>query len=181
MAMISVKLLGGALALDFCNTASGRGGPRHRDQLRDAGDMIAWAVQAGVARVAPVPELLGRALALREAIYHSLVAPAPGAPAGDLAVLAGEHAACLARARLVPADGAYRWAWDAQTASIEAVLGPVAISAVELLTRPSAQLKQCPGPHCGWLFLDATRNGSRRWCEMAVCGNRAKQRRRRHC
>ena len=40
-----------------------------------------------------------------------------------------------------------------------------------------SRIKQCPGDHCGWLFFDTTKNKNRRWCEMEVCGNRAKQRR----
>jgi len=54
---------------------------------------------------------------------------------------------------------------------------PVAISAVELLTSSEHRLvKQCPGPHCGWLFLDESRNRTRRWCSMQICGNRTKAR-----
>jgi predicted RNA-binding Zn ribbon-like protein len=37
-----------------------------------------------------------------------------------------------------------------------------------------ARLKSCPGPHCGWLFYDASRNASSRWCSMSICGNRTK-------
>lgn len=36
------------------------------------------------------------------------------------------------------------------------------------------RLKSCPGPHCGWLFYDASRNASSRWCSMSICGNRTK-------
>ncbi len=175
-----LDLVGGALALDFCNTSSGRGGAEHQEHLRDGADVVGWAVHAGVlGAAAPADgDLLARALGLREAIYGILRARAHGEAAapGWLAALAAEHAACLTQARLVPGESGYRWHWDG---GVAAVLGPVALSAVELLTRSPGRLKQCPGRHCGWLFLDATRNASRRWCEMAVCGNRAKQRRRR--
>jgi predicted RNA-binding Zn ribbon-like protein len=70
------------------------------------------------------------------------------------------------------------WRWDTAQAPVEAVIGPIALSAIELVTRADcARIKQCAGDHCGWLFLDTTKNNRRRWCEMEVCGNRAKQKR----
>ncbi|OJY65835.1 MAG: hypothetical protein BGP12_18550 [Rhodospirillales bacterium 70-18] len=192
----TLELVGGMLALDFCNTSSGRGGARHLEHLRLAGDVVAWAAHAAVldaaaaaalgARLAVdeglATALLGRALALREAVFGIGQARAQGLAPGrvHLDELAATHAACLAPARLA-ADGAvYRWGWDPAAAPVEAVLGPIAVSAVGLLTQGEAgRLKQCQGVHCGWLFCDRTKNRSRRWCEMEVCGNRAKQRRRR--
>ena len=51
-------------------------------------------------------------------------------------------------------------------------------SAAELLTSPDLPLvRECAGYDCGWLFMDTTKNRSRRWCDMATCGNRAKGRR----
>ena len=58
-------------------------------------------------------------------------------------------------------------------------LWPVAIDAWDLLTEPElAQVRQCPvdAGGCGWLFLDTSRAGNRRWCDMRTCGNRAKVR-----
>jgi predicted RNA-binding Zn ribbon-like protein len=59
------------------------------------------------------------------------------------------------------------------------VLWPVSWSAAELLTHgPLDRIRECPGQgNCGWLFLDVSKNASRRWCDMRVCGNRAKARR----
>ena len=60
------------------------------------------------------------------------------------------------------------------------VLGPIVASAMMIVTAADkGRLKQCDGHHCGWLFLDISKNNSRRWCEMEVCGNRAKQSRQR--
>ena len=176
----TLDLVAGALALDFCNTSSGRGGPQHQEHLREDGDVLRWAAHAGL-KVPTSGVVLGRALVLREAVYCIMAARAQGAapePAG-LDALAAEHAACLAQARLAPAGDAYAWVWDAESAPVAAVLGPIALSAVALLMQAPARLKQCQGRHCGWLFLDGTKNRSRLWCEMGVCGNRAKQRRRR--
>jgi predicted RNA-binding Zn ribbon-like protein len=74
-------------------------------------------------------------------------------------------------------EGGFVWAWSADEGPIEAILGPIALSALTLLTQSDlSRIKQCQGDHCGWLFFDTTKNRSRRWCEMEVCGNRAKQR-----
>jgi predicted RNA-binding Zn ribbon-like protein len=65
---------------------------------------------------------------------------------------------------------------------VATVLGPIALSAVDLFRGGQFErLKQCPGPSgdCGWLFFDRSKNNSRRWCEMSVCGNRVKVRRHR--
>ena len=61
---------------------------------------------------------------------------------------------------------------------VEAVLGPISLSALTtLLQADLTRVKQCQGEKCRWLFFDATKNKSRRWCEMEICGNRAKQKR----
>ncbi|GAA3826848.1 CGNR zinc finger domain-containing protein [Nocardioides panacisoli] len=50
-----------------------------------------------------------------------------------------------------------------------------AVALIRLPAMPTAsRFKACPGPGCAWVFVDTTRNGSRRWCHMAACGNRAK-------
>jgi len=56
------------------------------------------------------------------------------------------------------------------------IVGPIAWAALDLLRGDElGRLKQCPPEDCRWLFIDRTKNGSRRWCEMATCGNRAKK------
>lgn len=83
---------------------------------------------------------------------------------------------------LVASPAGYRWAWhDAD--SLESVLWPIIGSAADLLTSPELEkVKLCAADDCGWLFIDGSRNRSRRWCDMSDCGNRAKARRyrRRH-
>ncbi|MDG6110439.1 CGNR zinc finger domain-containing protein [Dactylosporangium aurantiacum] len=57
----------------------------------------------------------------------------------------------------------------------------LAAGAVDLLTRlPRERLRRCPGPRCGWLFLDSSKAGRRRWCDMTTCGTHDKNRRRQH-
>ncbi len=186
----ALALVGGAPALDFVNTSSGRGGPQHREHLVTAGDLLAWARHAGLlggAKARPLPAglaapesaaVLAEALALRETIHAVARSLAAGTPPSAAALddLARRHATTLLSARLVPDGGGFHWAWDARAEPAAALLGPLALSAVGLLLQQdAARIRRCDGEHCGWLFLDRSRNGRRRWCEMSVCGNRAKQ------
>ena len=73
--------------------------------------------------------------------------------------------------------GSYIWVWDPRRDIQAAILGPITLSALTLLmNKDLLRTKRCAGQECGWLFLDTTKNNRRRWCEMRVCGNRAKVR-----
>jgi predicted RNA-binding Zn ribbon-like protein len=81
------------------------------------------------------------------------------------------------------AEGGFRWGWDEESDSLTKVLWPVAKAAADLLTSEGHALKrlhQCAASDCGWLFIDMSRNHSRRWCDMSNCGNVAKARRHYH-
>jgi predicted RNA-binding Zn ribbon-like protein len=70
------------------------------------------------------------------------------------------------------------WEWPAEEADLRQVLWPVIQSAAELVTSPDvARIRECGAPDCNWLFLDHSRGGRRKWCDMSTCGNRAKARR----
>jgi predicted RNA-binding Zn ribbon-like protein len=191
-----LPLVGGALAFDLTNTSSGRGGPRWLEHLQTAQNVVGWARHAKIltARdagrldrlVAADRRLAGRLLdgmiELREVIHAvgvEIVATAR-VRRKHMDELVRIHAECLARARLVPSASTFVWVWDPADSPVEAILGPVVLSALSVLTGADlSRVKRCPGDHCGWLFFDATKNKGRRWCEMEVCGNRAKQKRRR--
>jgi predicted RNA-binding Zn ribbon-like protein len=80
--------------------------------------------------------------------------------------------------RLVPEREGFGWTWVESEEPLEDVLWPVAQSAAELLTSDAMErVKECRNQQCTWLFVDRSRNGSRRWCDMKDCGNRAKARR----
>ncbi len=192
----SLPLVGGLLALDFANTASGRETEGFRENLQTAVDLLDWARHAdvldGPAAVRlqrlcedtpPVAQrLLAEALRLRDAIYglDAALAQSRSPAQSDIDVIAAIHAVCLSRGRLTTRDGGFGWTWDIDDAPDQTLLGPIAASAMMLITTADrARLKQCGGHHCGWLFLDTTKSNNRRWCEMEVCGNRAKQKRRR--
>jgi predicted RNA-binding Zn ribbon-like protein len=163
----------GSLCLDFVNTVDPRHATPREERLPDYAAVLDWARQAGI-EAAPLEGDPSRAheeaIALRETLYAIFGAVARGEapPEEALRHLNDE----LARR---PRQITERLAW----APAGDVLAPVAWSAAELLTSgPLERVRECPGDDtCGWLFLDTSRNGSRRWCDMSTCGNRAKARR----
>lgn len=191
-----LPLVGGALCLNFTNTVTGlHEGEHEHDHLRAYEHVVAWgvhaeAIQPGEARLllrraaedgSAASRAHHRALALREVLHEVFAATAHRRPAPERALeaLNAALAEALRHARLLPRqDGGFGWGWDDLAARLEAPLWPVLRSAAELLTAGKLdRVKQCPYPHCGWLFLDFSKNKSRRWCEMSVCGNRTKARR----
>jgi hypothetical protein len=139
-----------------------------------AGDTVGDATGDGEAPAGT--DDLRRALALRDALYPCLLGHGTAA---DWALVSGEVVASRAASRLrAGEDGVARWVLDgaADLPPARAALHVVAGSAESLLTSPLAGcVSACPGAGCGWLFADPRRR--RRWCSMAVCGNRAKARR----
>ena len=188
---IEPDLIAGALSLDFANTCGGRKLEQPIDRLQEAADLVAWAEHAGVldpatgkrlraelARDEPTARRwLRRALTLREAIHGIGASIERGeAPAAvDLATVLAAARQGLAGASLArTADGVYRPDF-AGNAGSDAILGPIAWDAIEVLGHgPLDRLKACPAEDCGWLFIDRSKSGTRRWCDMATCGNRAK-------
>jgi predicted RNA-binding Zn ribbon-like protein len=189
-----LPLAGGLLCLDFTNTSSGRGTALRLEHLQRFEHLVAWARHAGAIGEAEVAALTAAAerspvaaeravraaRRLRETLYAIFQAVAEGAvpPAPALAVLNGALRPSLAAAALAPAGRGLAWHWPGGIATPERLLWPVLRSAAELLTGTELErIKVCPGHACGWLFIDRTRNGRRRWCEMEVCGSRAKMQR----
>jgi predicted RNA-binding Zn ribbon-like protein len=187
-------LSGGDLSLDFANTVSYRGSDHPVEHLRRWPDLVAWARQAGVvddgraaallrrgaAHPREVAALLDRALALREAIFSTFAAVAAGRepPAAALGVLNAYLPHALSRLRIAPAAGGFLLDWEEDPAALDRLLWPVAWGTARLLTSEDRDaVRVCAAPGCGWLFLDRSRNHSRRWCDMKACGNRAKARR----
>jgi len=188
------ELSGGALCLDFVNTVDNRPTPERKELLNRYEDLLAWARQAGAitARQAEVLErkatrrpreaqsVLDGARAVRETLFALFSAAFAGRrlPSTELASLNRAVAAALERLRLSPRPGGRaRWTWDEDPA-LERPLWPVLRSATELLTSDDlARVGECAADTCAWLFLDRSKNRSRRWCDMTVCGNRDKVRR----
>lgn len=197
--------VGGRLCLDFVNTVSGRlpradgAGRDWADRIEEewiAGyaDLLAWSRAAGLltesqaaglgraARAAPAraARVLHRARSLREAIYRLFVAVGRRWPPGsdDLGLLNRELARARTRERLVPEARRFGVTWASDAHALDRMLWPVARSAAELLqSHELARVRRCDGGDCHWLFLDTSRSRTRRWCDMADCGNAAKVRR----
>jgi predicted RNA-binding Zn ribbon-like protein len=198
-----LRIVGGDPALDLANTA---GDDRVPDPLADYGDFVAWAARAGViddptaARLAERgrerPAAAERAVAearelraLVDAVFRPLATADDGprataadrpSPRGDrpppeaLARLVARAGAAVERARLVPVGDGFVLTWESD--HLERPLWTLAAAAVDLLrTGPLDRLKVCVD--CAWLFIDTSRNRSRRWCSMDVCGAHAKMRR----
>jgi len=190
----ALERIGGAVCLDFTNTVD----PRHRtadriDYLADYQALLSWSLLVGLldrgteARLnerarrhrAEAKRVLERALALREAIYELLGRPGTRNRMPALAVLNAEHERASSRRTVVASAGSFRRSWVADD-ELDRMLWPLAECAVELMTSPLlARIRECEGDECGWLFLDTSKAGRRRWCSMSDCGNRAKAKRRR--
>jgi predicted RNA-binding Zn ribbon-like protein len=195
---------GGRLCLDYINTVEPRTGPVSREWLTGYSDLVEWARHGGLldeaaagalrraaaAQPAAARAAFQTAIDLREALFRLFAAIADNtAPAdADLEVLRRAFAAAAQHGRLAPHAGGFDWIWDAAVAAVpsgesadplDRPWWPVAASAVELLTHgPLERIKQCPTDEgCSWLFVDATKNRSRRWCSMDDCGSEVKARR----
>jgi predicted RNA-binding Zn ribbon-like protein len=204
MDVVALPLVGGHPALDLVNTVE-RGmpapGTRPRDHLADPPDLLRWARRVGLVDDGEADAVAGSwarepgsghaALAavreVREALHMALLAATgggptdPGAAAVALEQLHGRWAASVGRSRLVlEPEGAS--AARLAVGGTPALLVPdrAADAALDMLRGADlARLRRCPpeAGGCGWLFLDRSRNGSRRWCRMADCGSTVKARR----
>jgi predicted RNA-binding Zn ribbon-like protein len=180
-----IPFIAGHAALDFVNTAEERGHPEAGDALHTPADLRLWGERYGLlSRPAHGDDdraELRRALSTRELLYALFLARVRDRrPARtDLDRLATLVVAAYDCASLELTTGRQlMWHWSpSQLATTRHI---AVTAAVDLLARePSARLKQCPGAHCGWFFLDATKRGNRRWCSMSECGQEAKTARRR--
>jgi predicted RNA-binding Zn ribbon-like protein len=195
--MAEMKFIAGSLCLDFVNTVGGRVTGQDivlLDKLKDYPDLATWSRLAGLSTAHEVRRLervalryparaaatLGRATKLREALYRILKSIlGRSAPDDfDVDILRNELSIARAHERLVRTRARFAWAWGQSDNAVDSPLWRVSRSAADLLTSTDlGKLRQCGGDECGWLFLDTSRNHSRRWCDMKDCGNRAKVRR----
>lgn len=186
--------LTGELSLDLVNTLDWRASGSPKELLSSYGDLLRWSRHTGLLTEAEARRLgaaaarrpgearavLKRAVDLREVLFRIFreIAAARRPDRRDDDEFSAGLAEALSRLRLKPAGLGYAWDWDVADDRLDRMLLPVARAAAELLTSESlGRLRACPGAGCGWLFLDTSRNRSRRWCSMEICGNRAKARR----
>ncbi|MDR3409223.1 MAG: CGNR zinc finger domain-containing protein [Methylovirgula sp.] len=190
-----------APALDFINSRAMPTG-EVVDWLRDGEDFLAWLEQAklapreviaklrGEARPAEIDAVARKARSLRDWFRGFIVAhmgrPLTSKAAGELEPLNRILADDGQFHQIVPQRGSARtrggespplsWQLKRNWHGLESLLLPIAETMGEFVcTADFSRVKPCEGTHCTILFLDRTRSGARRWCSMAVCGNRAKQ------
>ncbi len=187
-----LRVVGGNLALDFANTAEGTPeGKIEREHLLSYEDLVFWGYHVGMlsgedgerllwkGRERPVEfyAVFARALAFRGHLYGLFRAVAEGKhpPAESVEALRRYECEALSQASLVPSSGGFAWEW-AVGDELAGVLWPIAHAATGLLTSgPLGRIMRCAG--CNWLFVDESKNRSRRWCSMEDCGTYAKMRR----
>ncbi|MEE8584124.1 MAG: ABATE domain-containing protein [Acidobacteriota bacterium] len=197
-ALETLARVGNSAALDFVNTVHDRFDPNSRDYLSTYEDLLRWArlghlissqAEDRLALLARLgagsaERVLADSVRLRESLHRLFLARIGGNDprAQDLSRLNGWLSAALRHRRLLYESGGYRWSWEQGQERLESPLWPVVIEAGQLLeSKESHPLKQCPEPDgCGWLFLDTSKNRTRRWCQMKTCGNAAKARRHYH-
>jgi predicted RNA-binding Zn ribbon-like protein len=182
------------LCLAFANTLSWRGSPAPSESLGSFADLIGWLGGAASQPAETVAQarrwsqadrqqaaaVFGEAIGLREAIYRlfSALAMREPAPGADLALLNRALADAPPRCTVAEGGGGYAWVTDGIKMSAAALLAPVLWSAADLLTRADRRrVRRCANDACLWLFIDESKAGTRRWCDMSSCGNRAKSRR----
>jgi predicted RNA-binding Zn ribbon-like protein len=182
------------ICLEFANTVERRPTPAPIDRLTGYADLAAWAAGAGLLSLrdartlaerarrqpAATAEVMRQAARLREAIYRVISAVASRRPprSADLDVINAAVAGAQAGSRIVARDGGFARQWMGERWALGRMLWAVAQSLEDLLTSTELiAVRECAAQDCGRLFVDTSRNRTRRWCDMRSCGNRAKVRR----
>jgi predicted RNA-binding Zn ribbon-like protein len=190
----ALKLVSGELCLDFINTLGSHTSDQPREYLPSYAALVAWSQHASILGAGEAQQLLAaaaqrpedaqatlhQARTVRTALYRIFAATARGTtvPADDLATLNHAVAIAMTRARIKHTPDGYVWTWVDDPSALDRMLWPIVRSAAELLIAGDlSRVRECAGETCGWLFVDTSKNRSRRWCDMQDCGNVAKVRR----
>ena len=189
----TLNLWGGRLCLDFANTADWHGSDHPVEYLTNYAELVLWSNHAGILTEKKAKRLLKvavhcskdaaavlkRAIGLREVVYRIFTAISHGKmpQVDDLAIFNTELSKTMARSQILVKDEAFTWNLVGGENKMDQMLWPVVHDAAGLLTsKDRYRVGKCMDDKCGWLFLDTSRNRSRRWCSMKDCGNRAKAR-----
>jgi predicted RNA-binding Zn ribbon-like protein len=187
-------LTGGLLCLDFANTVDDRTEIHPQELLVTFNDLVSWSQQAQVLteqeaqqllekaakQPAEATRVLKRAIEAREAIFRIFksVAEDESPDDKDLLTLSALVAEAQKHARIVPGTNGFHWDWAYQPIDLDCMLWPIVRSAADFLTSDDLDtVRVCASESCEWLFIDTSKNHSRRWCNMKSCGNREKARR----
>lgn len=188
-----LKLIGGRLCLDFVNTVDRETNGYSHEWLTEYSDLVVWGRQTQTLTAQQAKHLLqkaqqqrkranaifDRAIQLRETLYRifSAISARQSPQAQDLAQFNSMLIQTHTHLQLVFTEKQFVWSWN-DSHHLEYMLWQIIRSASELLTNSNLnRVRECAGTDCGWVFLDMSRNRSRRWCDMEDCGNRAKAQR----
>ncbi len=187
----NLNLVGGLLCLDFVNTVDWRGRENPVEFLNEYGDIVRWSRHAGVLKPNEVKQLnqaalknplkaetvLNYAISLRETLYRIFTSLfKEKAPKNkDLTMFNEALSQTMAQMKIIRTNSGFSWKSCSPKDNMNKLLVPIVRSAVDLLVSDqSKRIKRCADSGCNWLFLDTSRNRSRRWCDMTDCGNREK-------
>jgi predicted RNA-binding Zn ribbon-like protein len=192
MSEVLFDLDAGDISLDFANTMNWHASDHPEENLHNYDDLVAWGQAAGIISLESNENICNladehpvdaehtyqNALRLREAIYRVFSHRYAGEtiPASDLELINTTVNHAISHRRVVAAGSEFRWEWDDYCDEPELIMWKVAIAATELLTSDKVlRVRECEDDRgCGYLFIDMSKNHSRRWCSMDSCGNRAK-------
>jgi predicted RNA-binding Zn ribbon-like protein len=192
---LNLDLRSGHPALEFTNTIHYHASEHPGETLFRYEDLLSWTKKVGLlhrekieilaSKATSQPDeaaaVFGKSLQLREALYRIFVATTKGkSPADeDMTIFNAVLAHLTNGAQVVHHAGEFEWRWKFDEEALDVPLYVIALSAVNLMTSEYRQwVGQCADEDgCGWLFVDTSKNHSRRWCNINDCGNRAKQRR----
>ena len=190
----NLKRVGGWLCLDFVNTVDWHNSEHPHEWLTKYSDLVSWSRNAGIltenealnllrrAELHPsdAKTVLERAIILREALYRiftAIVNHQPSNPS-DITTLNAELANAMTQTRIQQTADSHKWSYAFKDNALDRMLWSAVRSAADLLTSDKLdRIRRCSEEKCGWLFLDMSRNRSRKWCDMRDCGNRTKARR----
>jgi predicted RNA-binding Zn ribbon-like protein len=188
-AIDKLRLDGGALCLDFVNTVPDRKDGTDRDLLQSWQDVLYWARKAKVIDSAslsalektatdkerPAREFFSESIQLRSLLYNLFypISHEQRVKQPDLDAFNRIMAKFSGHLVLATAQKGFTQRWQFESGHFNTVVAPIVKSAQDLLLSDRLyRVKECP--NCGWLFLDGTKNGKRRWCSMEECGSQVK-------
>jgi predicted RNA-binding Zn ribbon-like protein len=186
---------GEAICLDFINTLDDRFSNEPKELLNDYVDLARFGEDTGALSPSQVDRLMERSSVMREpsrraleaaiqlreamyAVFGSIInqKPVPSAAMNTLNQYvqgAAQHLLLVPGAG--PGSGHFEWRFEETPLNFDAPLWPIARSAGDLLASEQlAYVRACSSKTCQWFFLDTSKNHRRRWCDMKLCGNRAK-------
>lgn len=187
----NLKLLGGQLCLDFINTLDWRGTDTPQEFLNTFHDLVSWSRHVGICSqqetrklyrmsersTAEAKSVLNRALKLRETTYRLFAAStADRNPVKEILTVFNKNLCrSMKQSQITKTKDGYVWDISGNKTKLDWILNPIIHSAAKILVSDELKkVKTCADSACGWLFIDVSRNQSRRWCDMKDCGNRAK-------